>query len=830
MGLSKYREKRDFSQTPEPSPKMASKRPVLSFVVQRHEATRLHYDFRLELEGVLKSWAVPKGPSMVAGEKRLAVMVEDHPLDYGQFRGKIPEGNYGAGTVDIWDVGTYTPYNTPENIDQEIHLLNQLEKGDLKINLKGKHLTGAFALVRLKGGNANNWLLIKKKDGHNLPEFDIESIIPIKPASRKNKKASTKKKKLSTESSIESIWNRLNKPMLASTTSSVPDKPDWIYEIKYDGYRAISLIDNNKVKLISRSGNDFSQQFKSLIEELKTINDQVIIDGEIVIENEKGISDFQKLQNYLLNQSRDNVKYYVFDILFLNDHQTTNLPLVNRKELLNSLFEKYKLKRIIKSFYQIGEGKSLYNKLSRDGYEGIIAKSPNSYYSPGKRSKSWIKIKSLNTIESVICGYTLPQNSRKYFGALLLGKYEHGQLNYIGSCGTGFNEKMLKELYYRLNPLMIESSPFDNGPDKIRGKAVWIKPDLICCVKFLAWTKDHILRSPVFQGIKEDIELRKSMTKKIETVSETSENQKNLTFGRKSLKVTNLNKVYWPDEGITKGDLIDYYNKVSDFILPYLKNRPQSLNRFPNGIKGPSFYQKDMDVSQVPKWAKTVKMYSKSNDEEIDYLICNDKATLLYMANLGCIEINPWHSIYTHPDYPDYVMLDLDPGDIPFIEVINTAIVIRNLCEELEIETYCKTSGATGLHIFIPLGAKYDYDQVKNFAEILASITHNRLPAVTSIERMTSKRKDKVYVDFLQNRKGQTIAAPYSVRPRPGATVSTPLKWDEVNEELDPKKFNIFNMLKRLESVGDLWQGVLSKPVNIIKVLKKIEKLIPESK
>lgn len=823
MGVSKYREKRDFSKTPEPSPKKASKHSVLSFVVQRHEATRLHYDFRLELEGVLKSWAVPKGPSMVAGEKRLAVMVEDHPLEYVKFRGKIPEGNYGAGIVDIWDKGTYKPYKAPENIDQEIHLLNQLEKGDMKINLEGKHLTGAFALVRLKGGNENNWLLIKKNDGHNLLEFDIESIKPIKPASRVNKKSSDKKK-TPTQSHIESIWNKLNKPMLASTTSNIPDKPDWIYEIKYDGYRAISLIDNNKVKLISRNGNDFTQQFKSLVEELKTINDQVIIDGEIVIENKKGISDFQKLQNYLIKQSREKVKYYVFDILFLNDHQTIKLPLVSRKELLASLFEKYKLKNIIKTSYQIGEGKLLYTKLFRDSYEGIIAKSPYSYYSPGKRSKSWLKIKSINTIEAIICGYTLPKNSRKYSEALLLGKHDQGHINYIGSCETGLNEKMHKELFYRLNTLMIENSPFDKGPDKLKDKAVWVKPELICCVKFLAWTKNNILRSPVFQGIKEDLEFRESMIKKTVSIGETSENQKILTFGRKSLKVTNLGKVYWPDEGITKGDLIDYYGKVSDFILPYLKNRPQSLNRFPNGIKGPSFYQKDMDVSQVPKWAKTVKMYSKSNDEEIDYLICNDKATLLYMANLGCIEINPWHSIYSHPDNPDYVMLDLDPGNISFKEVVKTAIFIKNLCEELQIDSYCKTSGATGLHIFIPLGAKYDYGEVKHFAEILASITNNRLPEITSIERMTSKRKDKVYVDFLQNRKGQTIAAPYSVRPRPGATVSTPLKWEEVNEELDPGKFNIFNTEKRLESVGDLWQGVLSKPVNIMKVLRKIEK------
>jgi bifunctional non-homologous end joining protein LigD len=824
MGLSKYRDKRNFITTPEPEPKLSRKRPVLTFVVQRHDATRLHYDFRIELEGVLKSWAVPKGPSMVAGEKRLAVMVEDHPLDYGNFHGEIPEGNYGAGKVDIWDKGTYSPYKLPEGSDQENHLLNQLHKGDIKIQLKGKHLKGAFALVRLKGDEEKNWLLIKKKDGYDLPQFDIESIKPLKKAkkSRRNRKDQLEKK----VDDIHKIWTELNKPMLATLGSTIPNNTEWIYEVKYDGYRAMALINENKVDLFSKNGNNLNQRFKSLIEELQTVEDQVILDGEIVLEDEKGISDFHKLQAFADNVSTERLIYYVFDILYLNDHKTINLPLVSRKELLLSFFNKYQFKKVTNSSFQLGDGKDLYKKLIKLGHEGIVAKAKDSIYLPGKRSKSWLKIKSTRTIEAIICGFTKPHNSRKHFGALILGIYEDSTLNYIGSCGSGFTDKMLKDLFDQLSSLRINENPFKKSPSNFEGNVVWVKPQVVCCVRFLSWTNNNLLRNPIFLGLKDGEKLNEINQKNTAVMKDANtENQSILEFGRKKLKVTNLGKVYWPHEGITKGDLISYYDQISNYILPYLKNRPQSLNRFPNGIKGPSFYQKDMEVSQMPKWAKTVKMYSKSNDNEIDYLVCNDKATLLYMVNLGCIEINPWHSIYTRPDNPDYMMLDLDPGNIPFKEVVNTALVIKDLCDSLNINSFCKTSGATGLHIFIPLGAKYDYEQVKSFAEILASLTQKRLPAITSIERMTSKRKDKVYVDFLQNRKGQTIAAPYSVRPRPGATVSAPLQWEEVNHHLDPSMFNIYNMEKRLSEVGDLWQGVLSKPIDIMRSLKKIEKL-----
>ncbi len=537
MGLKEYKKKRDFTITPEPEGQSIKKSKKLIFVIQRHQATRLHYDLRLELEGVLKSWAVPKGPSMVAGEKHLAVMVEDHPIDYAGFYGEIPEGNYGAGIVDIFDKGTYTPYNAPPDVDPEQHLLAQIEKGDLKVVLKGKYIKGAFAIVRLKGDyneRSSNWLIIKKKDNYNLPEFDIESLTPVK----KSRKIKKEKKKAD------------------SFHKNIPEDKIWIK------------------------------------------------------------SDINKPQS--------------------------------------------------------------------------------------------------------------------------------------GS----------------------EADKSETNTDSI------------------ADAKDQ-----------------------------------SLTIGRKKVNLTNLNKIYWPDEGYTKGGLIKYYLEVSDYILPYLKDRPQSLNRFPNGINGPSFYHKDMEVSQLPDWAKTVSLYSKANNHNIDYLICNDLPSLLYMANLGCIEINPWHSRFKKEDFPDYFILDLDPGDISFKEVVNTALVIKEISDELNIDAYCKTSGATGLHIYFPLDAKYDYDQVKIFAEIFANLTHARLPAVTSVERTVAKRSNKIYVDFLQNRKGQTIAAPYSVRPRRGATVSTPLSWKEVNHDLSPELFTIKNIMKRLDKVGDLWQGVFKNPIKIPDIIRKLEKL-----
>ncbi|MFO7978009.1 MAG: DNA ligase D [Bacteroidales bacterium] len=831
MSLSKYKEKRKFEDTPEPDAPKAKSHSLLSFVVQRHEASRLHYDFRLEMEGVLKSWAVPKGPSMVAGEKRLAIMVEDHPLDYGEFTGVIPEGNYGAGVVEIWDQGVVLPVKKGD--DPPKVLSDQLQKGDLKFVLQGRHLKGEFALVRMKNQQQNQWLMIKKQDDYAVDHYDIEKISPIRKINRKTalkenttKKPSRKKKQAAPQD--EDFPSQVPKPMLASPTKKIIDDPDWIYEPKYDGYRMISAINKGKAALYSRNGHSFNEKYEILAKELKKIKDRVILDGEVVIENQKGVSDFQLLQNY--NSTKKGVlKYYVFDILYLNGTNTGSLSLANRKELLEMFFNKYKLKNVFNSTYQQGGGKELFDNLAAKGYEGVIAKNPEGQYLPGKRNDGWLKVKAHMMQEAVIAGYTLPQKGRKYFGSLILGLYDGGALKYIGNCGTGFNDVSLKELYQEFEKRQIEESPFKEMPKLswAKGKPVWIKPELVCNVKFTEWSQEGRMRHPVFMGLRTDKdaeEVEKELP--VDIKKKEHPKQKTFTISGRKVKCTNLTKVFWPDEGYTKGDLIAYYRAVSRYMVPYLINRPQSLNRHPNGINGKSFYQKNMNVKQLPDWVKTVKVYSGSNESAIDYLVCNDAATLVYMANLGCIEINPWHSTFQKPDNPTYMMLDLDPAKIAFKEVVNTALVIKEICDEIDIPCYCKTSGATGLHVFIPLGARYSYDQVKTFAEIMAVITHQRLPEVTSVERSTSKRKDKVYVDFLQNRKAQTLAAPYSVRPQPGATVSAPLRWEEVNHQLSPQMFTIKNMMQRLDAMGDIWSPVLKEKVALNKALKAVERLI----
>ncbi|NEW82985.1 MAG: DNA ligase D [Mariniphaga sp.] len=831
MSLDLYKKKRNFANTPEPSASKESKTSKLSFVVQRHYASHLHYDFRLELEGVLKSWAVPKGPSMIAGEKRLAVMVEDHPLLYGKFYGEISEGNYGAGTVEIWDKGNYKPLAEIDNAEKS--LLEQLDKGDLKFILNGTHLKGAFALVRMNDGEGKNWLLIKKKDEFALQSYKIDTIEPLK--SKHKKKANTVKTATDKPKPVKAVSSKktsfqdvIPKPMLAKQSRLIIDKAAWFYETKYDGYRVISKIKNSKAELYSRNANSYSKIFQSITDELNSINEEVILDGEVVVEDKSGISDFQLLQNYQ-STKQGILKYFVFDILYLNGYDITDFPLLKRKELLGALFENYNFKYIYNTEYQIGGGKKLFEKLSAKGYEGVIAKEPESTYLPGKRADTWLKIKSTMMQEAIICGYTAPQNSRQYFGSIILGIYSGKTLKYIGNCGTGFTEASLKELHAEFEKFETSTTPFSSVPimNGTKGKPYWIKPELVCNIKFLEWTQDEHLRNPVFMGLRNDKESKEVINESADERRNTNETEREkvITFSGKKVKCTNLNKVYFPGEGYTKGDLITYYQSISKFILPYLKDRPQSLNRHPNGIKGQSFYQKDMDVTQIPAWIKTVKLFSKSNNADIDYLICNDEATLLYMANLGCIEINPWHSIYLKPDEPTYMMLDLDPGEISFVDVVNTALVIKDICDEINIPCYCKTSGATGLHIYIPLAAKYNYDDVKVFAEIMATIVHSRMPDTTSIERNTAKRKDKIYIDFLQNRKGQTIAAPYSVRPRPYATVSAPLMWKEVNHQLTPEMFTIKNMEERLSKTGDLWKPVLQKGIVLTKVIKTIEKL-----
>ena len=636
--------------------------------------------------------------------------------------------------------------------------------------------------------------------------------------------------------------------MLAKTTEKPFDDDEWIFENKYDGYRTISIINPDKIELFSRNQISFNINFKPIADELKKIDHTVILDGEVVVENDSGRADFQMLQNYI-KTGIGNLKYYVFDLLHLDGNDITELSLLERKELLKILFNKYSFSNVFYSEHTVGNGIQQFEKARKNNSEGIIAKKANSSYTVGNRSSNWLKVKISNEEEAIIIGITEPKNSRKYFGAILLGQYNGKELQYIGKCGTGFTESILQELHTQLKPLFVEQSPVKEKVP-LRDKIQWVKPKMVCQVKYSEWTQDHHLRHPVYLGLRVDkkasevnfngninsndndndndnindnINENANLTEMKNAKKHKTENDYDLKIGKTTLHLTNQNKVYFPKDGITKGDVLQYYNEVSSLILPYLKDRPESMNRFPNGIDAPSFYQKDVDVDKVPKWLKTKKIFSESNNADIDYLICNDKETLLYMANLGCIEMNPWNSTIKHIQNPDWLVIDLDPSGNDFSPVIATALVVKEVLDELETECLCKTSGASGLHIYIPLGAQYDYESIKILGELIAQEVHSRIPDITSMERSIKKRKNKLYIDFLQNRRGQTLAAPYSVRPKPGATVSTPLEWNEVNEKLHPSHFKIQNVLKRFEKKGDLWKPVLSKGANIKKIILKLE-------
>ena len=848
MSLSKYNQKRDFKQTREPKGKIEKSASELIFVVQKHAASHLHYDFRLEMDGVLKSWAVPKGPSMDPEVKRLAMMVEDHPYSYKDFEGTIPEGNYGAGNVIVWDNGTYT--SDEKTASDEKKLLSDLAKGHLSFILKGKKLKGEFSLVKLHGKQENAWLLIKKNDKYASEEDILEknkSVISKRSLEQlveksekltsKSEEKTTEKKVVKKKSNPQADIAEFLKPMLASVSEKPFDDDEWIFENKYDGYRTIAVINPQQVDLFSRNELSFNANFKPIAEELKQIDHTVVLDGEIVVENDAGRADFQLLQNYM-KTGIGNLKYYVFDLLNLDGNLITELSLLERKELLKILFNKYPFSNVSYSEHTVGDGIKQFEKAVKNKTEGIIAKRADSTYTINRRSTNWLKIKTANEEEAIIIGITEPRNSRKYFGALLLGQYDGKKLQYIGKCGTGFTESTLKDLYTKLKPLFTAKSPLDEKIP-IRDKIQWVNPKVVCQVKFSEWTQDQHLRHPVYLGIRIDKKAEEvflsfpkddstqlnsdEMTITPENKKEKTENDYDLKVGKTVLHLTNQNKVYFPKDGITKGDIIHYYNEVSELILPYLKDRPESMNRFPNGIDSPSFYQKDVDVDKIPKWLKTKKVFSESNNADIDYLICNNKETLLYMANLGCIEMNPWNSTTKHIQNPDWLVIDLDPAGNDFAPVVTTALVVKEVLDELETECLCKTSGASGLHIYIPLGAKYDYDSIKILGELIAKEVQSRLPDITSIERSIKKRKNKLYIDFLQNRRGQTLAAPYSVRPKPGATVSTPLEWSEVNEKLHPSQFTIKNVLKRFEKKGDLWTPVLSKGANIKKIIHKLE-------
>ncbi len=786
--LDTYNKKRDFNKTSEPKAELKNKvnQPSkLKFVVQRHNASRLHYDCRLEIDGALKSWAVPKGPSLNPKDKRLAVQVEDHPLSYASFEGTIPKGNYGAGTVVIFDEGYYTFLECKN----EMEFLDQWEKGSIKFKLEGKTLKGDFALVRMKADDPKNWLLIKHKD-----EFSVSNSYNAEDFVRSEETAPI--------------------PMFAKLSNNIPDDSDWIYEKKFDGFRAIAVVNDENSKLLSRNSKSLAEKFPSLLNDLKTIKHHVILDGEIVIEDKKGISQFQLLQKGEPISKNFQLTYYVFDILNLDKDDTKNLPLVERKELLKLLLNKYKLKQVIYVENLGQDQKSVLEYAEQNKWEGIIAKLKDSHYQEGKRNGNWLKIKLKNTQEAIICGYTSPAGSRSFFGALVLGAMRDRKLIYIGNCGTGFNDATLKMLFDKMHKLKRKKKVFDSK-DKVakESEVTWITPKLICDVHYSEWTNDEHLRHPVFKGLRTDKIIDDVKIEMPE--AEIMEKERKIKVGKKEVNLTNLNKIYWPKEKITKGDMLYYYEEVADYILPYLKDKPISMHRFPNGIEAESFFQKDVDPEKIPDWLQTSEVYSKSTDKTIDYLLCNDLPSLLYIANLGSIEINSWLSTYKKPDKPEFAVLDLDPNGARWEDLIDVALTAKEILDKAKVPCFVKTSGSTGLHILINVAAKYDYEIVRDFIQFIGELINQNHPETTSLIRDPKKRKGLIYLDYLQNKQGQTIASAYSVRPKSMATVSTPLDWQEVNYSLKMTDFTIYNTLERISKIEDPWKDIWKSKIDI---------------
>lgn len=799
------------------SPKANPERKELRFVVQKHAAHRLHYDFRLELDGVLRSWAIPKGPSLDPLKKRLAVMVEDHPMEYFKFEGTIPEGSYGAGTVMVWDEGKYEPYS--DNSDPQASVREALQKGELKFILHGSKLKGAFVLVRLAPRkSSDNWLLIKVRDEFATPEDPLKDDLSVLSGRSLDQIASVGSAQIEFDLDLDGARISRQPVNLAPMLATLIDEPftdqDWITEVKWDGYRIVSFVKDGSVQLRSRNGRDYTSIFTPVARELAVLNTDCILDGEMVVVDEQGISDFESLQNYQKTRS-GNLRYFVFDLPFVMGYDLRDQPLIRRKNNLREMLPA--LHHVRYSDHVIDQAEELFQEAKKRHLEGLILKDSQSKYLDGKRAKSWLKIKTRLRQEAVICGYSEPKKGRQKLGALILGLYKDGELTFIGNAGSGFSDRQLEEIYWKLHQIEQRNAPCKGLPRG--GEAItWVEPRLLCEIEFSGWAKDGLMRQPVFKGFRED---KNPSLAIIEEPQHLPRAKKYTAMRHSRVAFTNLHTVFWPQQGYTKGELVAYYEQVSQLILPYLENRPESLNRHPKGIEEPGFFQKDID--KPPEWVETATIHSESGDKEIRWLVCNTTDTLLYMINLGCIEINPWLSRLQHLDRPDFCVLDLDAKTSPFDAVVRVANEAKKLLDELKVPSYPKTSGKTGMHICIPLAAKYSYEQSRQFAELISRMINSRLPGLTSLERDPSKRRNKIYLDFLQNRRGQTIAAPYCVRPIPQATVSTPLSWEEVDKTLLPSRFTMKTALERFNSVGDLWRPVIGEGIDMISVLDRLQ-------
>jgi bifunctional non-homologous end joining protein LigD len=768
--LREYERKRDPKKTPEPfgADGRGGKRPI--FVVQRHDARRLHYDFRLERGGALASWAVPKGIPLEQGQRNLAVHVEDHPLEYATFEGEIPKGQYGAGQVEVWDNGTY-------------ELVEEKKDGGLTVRLEGKRLQGLWALVPARlSGDEKNWLLIKKRD----------------------------------EAPRERAHRRYA-PMLATLAEKLPTGRGWLFEAKWDGYRTVTYVVNGDPELRTRKDQDYTERFRAVASAipraLRTSN--CVLDGEVCAIDEQGRTSFSAMQ-----KGGYPLVYYLFDLLELEGEPLIDLPFVERRKRLEEILDRRN--KTVQLSEAFEDGRALEQAAIEQGLEGVMAKRAQSRYEPSRRSRDWLKVKpGKQRQEFVIAGYTKGQGRRSgRLGSLILAVNEGGGLRYAGNCGTGFTEAEIDRLMKLLKPLEQSDSPFSVVPKMPRvrkGDVVWVEPRLVCQVEFVEWTHDGHLRAPSYQGLRED--------KDAEEVRPERPIETEIKKGKRVLRLSNLDKVFWPDEGITKGDLLAYYRDVADVLVPHLKERPFTMKRYPNGVNADFFFQKDAPRG-MPEWIvrKAFRATSRESRQKrmISYPLVNDELALLWMVNMGCIDMNVWYSRVDMPERPDFVLFDLDPSpDVGFKETVEVALLVKEVLDALELTGYPKTSGSDGIHVLVPIQRRYGYAETRELAEIVARTLERTHRGLVTTEWSKAKRRG-VLIDANQNGEGKTIASVYSVRPREGAPVSTPLRWDEVNEQLDPLVFTMEVVRERIQRDGDLFAAVLHGGQSLGAALKRI--------
>lgn len=812
--LTSYRKKRSADGTPEPfggTPTSIAGAP-LRFVIHHHAARQKHFDLRLEMQGVLRSWAIPKGPSPSVKEKRFAALVEDHPVEYGDFEGLIPEGNYGAGRTIIWDRGFYLPKGDP---------VEGLQQGKILFELRGQKLHGTWTLVRMKGETGKEWLFIKEMDeladdAKSTEDYPMGSVftgLSLDDFARGYEPQAEIEKTL--KRTGEKRAYRAHKPMLAKVSEPFSRK-GWLFEVKYDGYRLTCIKDDSSVRLISRNNNDLTASFPEIAEAVARLpHEHLVIDGEAVVHSASGLPSFARLQKRgRLSKpgaiARATLEHpatlYAFDLLQYGGTNLEKLALIRRKTLLAQILPAPGMIRY--SDHIEKDGKAMYDAAARLGLEGIVAKKKDSPYVSG-RSDHWKKIRVEQTDDFVVMGYK--EKTKGDIRSLAVGQYIEGTLVYQGHVGSGLSQSMVAEFAAELEQLNVV---------KTESGTRWVEPELTCEVRYKEFTPAGQLRHPVLLRMRDDKPpeecIRWISTKDLEEPQ--VEDDKPV----KEVALSNQDKVFWPAEQYTKGDMVTYYEKVAPWLLPWLADRPLVMTRYPDGIEGKSFFQKDAP-GFVPNWMRIEKMWSESTGREISHLIVDSVESLIYVANMASIPLHIYHSRTQQIETPDWCVLDLDPKDAPFKDVIKIARAIKQLCDEINLRAYLKTSGSTGLHVLIPLGGQFTFDQSRDLGELLSRVIVGRLPEVATIIRNPEKRDGRVYIDYLQNGAGKLIAAPYCVRPLPGAPVSMPLAWKDLTARLTPDQFTIKNAFRRLARINhDPAIDVLSADIDLLSALETL--------